>query len=160
MVKWAAPYSAVDYASTEVGCPGAPGCTWEPDECLPVQLDGLRLAAKRAWLREQLRREERAEEEHRKRLAVEQALALAAAAPAEEQPSPPKKRVRVDEEEREARELWNAVARQGVQWQSLARNAEEVDSFEWRTGGGSPLEGAIADSSCFNFSLPSKYRSF
>jgi len=50
-VKWQYPYSEVDYSSVENGCVGGAGATWEPDECLPAQLDALRLSAKKAWIK-------------------------------------------------------------------------------------------------------------
>ena len=49
LVRWAYPFSEVDYSAVENGC-GIPGATWEPDECLPPLLDGFRVREKRAWV--------------------------------------------------------------------------------------------------------------
>lgn len=49
-VRWAYPFSEVDYGKVENGCSGQRGATWEPDECLPSGLDPIRLAAKRIWI--------------------------------------------------------------------------------------------------------------
>merc|ERR1719330_2139065 len=73
LVKWQYPFSEVDYSSVENGCPSVQGATWEPDECLPAFLDPLRLAAKRAWVKQ--RRELEAP------LLREQPVAAVAAAP-------------------------------------------------------------------------------
>eukprot|EP00747_Dinoflagellata_sp_TGD_P034093 gnl/TRDRNA2_/TRDRNA2_137050_c0_seq1.p1 gnl/TRDRNA2_/TRDRNA2_137050_c0~~gnl/TRDRNA2_/TRDRNA2_137050_c0_seq1.p1 ORF type:complete len:638 (-),score=99.45 gnl/TRDRNA2_/TRDRNA2_137050_c0_seq1:31-1845(-) len=55
-VVWGDPCSQTDYSAVENGCSGIKGATWEPDECLPVGLDSLRIAAKRKWIK--LRREQ------------------------------------------------------------------------------------------------------
>lgn len=49
-VRWAPPYSEIDYSGWENGCQGVLGATWEPDECLPSCFDALRLAAKKNYL--------------------------------------------------------------------------------------------------------------
>lgn len=56
-VRWAGPFQDTDYSDTEQGCDGAVGSTWEPDECLPDDLDQLRIAAKKTWVEKQLQRE-------------------------------------------------------------------------------------------------------
>jgi len=58
-VLWESPYSEVDYSSVENGCPCLKGSTWEPDECLPSDLDALRLAAKDAWIKKRSEREQK-----------------------------------------------------------------------------------------------------
>lgn len=55
-VRWADPHLNTDYSSTENGC-DEPGTTWEPDECLPDDLDQLRVRAKVAWFKKQVARE-------------------------------------------------------------------------------------------------------
>lgn len=50
LIRWAPPHNNVDFSTTESGYEDAVGATWEPDECLPIQLDGLRQAAKRKWV--------------------------------------------------------------------------------------------------------------
>lgn len=50
-VKWAFPFSEIDYSAVENGCASTTGATWEPDECLPAFLDSLRIAAKRSWIK-------------------------------------------------------------------------------------------------------------
>jgi len=67
-VLWDSPYSEIEYASVENGCVSQKGATWEPDECLPSDLDPLRLAAKHAWI------QKRSEQEH-KQLADQKAAA-------------------------------------------------------------------------------------
>jgi len=59
MVRWGPPYNEVDYTDFENGSDALCGATWEPDECLPDDLDTLRLSAKRSWLQEQMAREEK-----------------------------------------------------------------------------------------------------
>lgn len=56
-VRWAAPYSEVDYGNVENGCSDSLGCTWEPDENLPSGLDSLRTTTKKAWSAAQAERE-------------------------------------------------------------------------------------------------------
>merc|ERR1719296_23036 len=58
-VKWEHPFSEVDYSSVENGCVGGIGATWEPDECLPAQLDSLRLAAKKGWIKRRREQEQK-----------------------------------------------------------------------------------------------------
>lgn len=53
LVRWDHPFSEVDYSKVENGCSTTAGSTWEPDECLPPQLDPLRVASKQAWIRRQ-----------------------------------------------------------------------------------------------------------
>mmetsp|Transcript_16192 Transcript_16192/g.48089 ORF Transcript_16192/g.48089 Transcript_16192/m.48089 type:complete len:641 (-) Transcript_16192:72-1994(-) len=60
-VQWSHPFSVVDYSSVENG--SGTGATWEPDECLPADLDALRLQAKKTWIR----RRREAEKEAAKR---------------------------------------------------------------------------------------------
>lgn len=49
LIHWEHPFSDVDYSRTENGfC--TLGATWEPDECLPPQLDRIRLREKLAWI--------------------------------------------------------------------------------------------------------------
>ncbi|CAE8633463.1 unnamed protein product, partial [Polarella glacialis] len=55
LVQWAE--SGKDYSSTNQGSEVNIGCTWEPDECLPDDLDSLRSQAKRLWLDRQAQRE-------------------------------------------------------------------------------------------------------
>lgn len=54
-VKWAHPFSEIDYSSVENGCETLTGATWEPDECIPSQLDHMRLTAKRSWIKKKKR---------------------------------------------------------------------------------------------------------
>eukprot|EP00440_Ansanella_granifera_P065845 gb/GFBE01071413.1/.p1 GENE.gb/GFBE01071413.1/~~gb/GFBE01071413.1/.p1 ORF type:complete len:581 (+),score=113.57 gb/GFBE01071413.1/:1-1743(+) len=48
-VKWDRPFAELDYARVENGCHDVLGTTWEPDECLPPQLDVLRVREKTVW---------------------------------------------------------------------------------------------------------------
>jgi len=57
MVRWAAPHDNADFSKVENGCSGVLGATWEPDECLPDELDQLRVAAKQQWVEKQKARE-------------------------------------------------------------------------------------------------------
>jgi len=47
-VRWLE-HKDTDFSKTENGATEL-GCTWEPDECIPSQLDPMRLAAKQAWV--------------------------------------------------------------------------------------------------------------
>lgn len=67
-VRWANPYSEIDYASVENGCSGMKGATWEPDECLPAHLDTMRMAAKRNWCKGRREREQKSLEERQRAL--------------------------------------------------------------------------------------------
>jgi len=58
IVQWGPPFSKANYSVTEHGCDGFAGATWEPDECLPDDLDQLRIAAKHAWVQQQRVREQ------------------------------------------------------------------------------------------------------
>lgn len=58
LVRWGPPFSEIDYAKVENGCATMQGATWEPDECLPVHLDFLRLKAKGEWLKKKRMQEE------------------------------------------------------------------------------------------------------
>lgn len=62
-VRWAHPFSEVDYSSVENGCSALTGVTWEPDECLPSYLDPLRAVAKRTWIKSRREREHRMNDE-------------------------------------------------------------------------------------------------
>ena len=46
-VKWDK-FQETDFSNVENGCSDL-GSTWEPDECLPPHMDGLRLREKQAW---------------------------------------------------------------------------------------------------------------
>lgn len=48
-VQWSYPFSEVDYTAVENG--SDTGATWEPDECLPTDLDSLRVLAKKTWIK-------------------------------------------------------------------------------------------------------------
>jgi hypothetical protein len=48
-VRWSSPHDKIDYSDNECGA-DILGATWEPDECLPDDVDALRLIAKRDWL--------------------------------------------------------------------------------------------------------------
>ena len=39
LVQWAPPHAMDSYADTPQGCEQFPHATWEPDECLPDELD-------------------------------------------------------------------------------------------------------------------------
>lgn len=52
LVQWAPPFDEVDYSSTETG-DEMRGVTWEPDECLPENLDCLRMKTKKEWTERQ-----------------------------------------------------------------------------------------------------------
>jgi len=67
MVQWASPHDAVDYKSYENGSESLKGATWEPDECLPDDLDPLRLQVKRTWMEKQRDRELLLEKDRRER---------------------------------------------------------------------------------------------
>jgi len=54
LVRWDSPYSEEDYSLVENGCGDLPGATWEPDECLPAELNDLRIQAKRAWVEDKI----------------------------------------------------------------------------------------------------------
>jgi len=60
-VKWSSPFSEVDYAAVENG--SALGSTWEPDECLPAEMDPLRFAAKKSWIQKRRELEQKREQE-------------------------------------------------------------------------------------------------
>jgi len=92
-VRWAHPYSEIDYASVENGC--AKGATWEPDECLPAHLDVLRMAAKRNWCKARREREQRALEERQRVLVAQATAKRAQGADAE---APASKRPRAESE--------------------------------------------------------------
>jgi len=62
MVQWGAPHNKTDYAYVEHGCDTQAGATWEPDECLPEDLDSLRVGVKRRWAEQQKEREGRERE--------------------------------------------------------------------------------------------------
>jgi hypothetical protein len=49
LVHWAAPHDADDLDEVEAGSNVA-GCSWEPDECLPDEMDIYRVAAKKRWV--------------------------------------------------------------------------------------------------------------
>lgn len=78
-VRWEFPFSEVDYSRVENGSETDTGATWEPDECLPAQLDGLRMAAKKDWIA--------------KRRVREQKVANEAAAPKKKADPPPQAEV-------------------------------------------------------------------
>merc|ERR1712203_351860 len=60
-VHWSHPFSVIDYTSVENGsCTGA---TWEPDECLPSDLDPLRIGAKKKWIKSRRELEAKLEQE-------------------------------------------------------------------------------------------------
>jgi len=50
LIQWAGPQVMESYADTPQGCEEHPDATWEPDECLPDELDALRIQAKKKWL--------------------------------------------------------------------------------------------------------------
>mmetsp|Transcript_19678 Transcript_19678/g.52533 ORF Transcript_19678/g.52533 Transcript_19678/m.52533 type:complete len:550 (-) Transcript_19678:42-1691(-) len=109
LIRWAPPYASKSYQNTENGCEEAEGATWEPDECLPPDLDGLRLEAKRRWLASHRQEvaEPPAEEvvlENVENVVAESRKELAGIAP----PSP--KKQRVDEEIDVARPLFETIS--------------------------------------------------
>jgi len=57
MVEWGPPHDKEDYSKQERGCDTKPGATWEPDECLPEDLDALRATVKKRWADQQKDRE-------------------------------------------------------------------------------------------------------
>ncbi|CAJ1378506.1 unnamed protein product [Effrenium voratum] len=57
LVQWAPPHAMDSYADTPQGCEQFPHATWEPDECLPDELDALRISAKKRWLEAQREKE-------------------------------------------------------------------------------------------------------
>jgi len=59
MVKWGPPYNTVDYSEMENGSESLCGATWEPDECIPDQMDVFKVRAKRKWIEMQREREQR-----------------------------------------------------------------------------------------------------
>uniref|UniRef100_A0A7S0AWT3 Uncharacterized protein n=1 Tax=Pyrodinium bahamense TaxID=73915 RepID=A0A7S0AWT3_9DINO len=63
MVQWAPPHNKTDYGYMEHGSETLCGATWEPDECLPDDLDTLRVAVKRRWTEQQREREQRDREQ-------------------------------------------------------------------------------------------------
>eukprot|EP00927_Polykrikos_kofoidii_P079517 TRINITY_DN76298_c0_g1_i1.p1 TRINITY_DN76298_c0_g1~~TRINITY_DN76298_c0_g1_i1.p1 ORF type:complete len:646 (-),score=139.40 TRINITY_DN76298_c0_g1_i1:88-2025(-) len=63
-VLWGAPHNKTDYTNTESGGE-MPGSTWEPDECLPEELDKLRTLAKTRWVLNQKAKEQKQAEEFR-----------------------------------------------------------------------------------------------
>lgn len=66
MVQWGPPHNKTDFSHSEHGSETMTGATWEPDECLPEDLDSLRLIVKRRWADQQREREVR-EREHLER---------------------------------------------------------------------------------------------
>jgi hypothetical protein len=52
LIKWAPPHDTANLADTESGS-DMPGCSWEPDECLPEDMDADRISAKSTWLSRQ-----------------------------------------------------------------------------------------------------------
>mmetsp|Transcript_9907 Transcript_9907/g.29629 ORF Transcript_9907/g.29629 Transcript_9907/m.29629 type:complete len:660 (+) Transcript_9907:46-2025(+) len=73
MVQWAPPHNKTDFSFMENGSGGPPGATWEPDECLPEDLDSLRMVVKRRWA-DQQREKEAKEREQLEREKSERAL--------------------------------------------------------------------------------------
>ncbi|OLP79685.1 hypothetical protein AK812_SmicGene40008 [Symbiodinium microadriaticum] len=59
LVQWSPPLEMESFEDTPQGEPGFPKCTWEPDECLPDDLDALRISAKKRWLEGQKEREKK-----------------------------------------------------------------------------------------------------
>eukprot|EP00930_Biecheleria_cincta_P068273 TRINITY_DN5551_c0_g1_i2.p1 TRINITY_DN5551_c0_g1~~TRINITY_DN5551_c0_g1_i2.p1 ORF type:complete len:631 (-),score=114.70 TRINITY_DN5551_c0_g1_i2:6-1898(-) len=57
LVLWAGPQPKESYASWPNGCEAQPHATWEPDECLPDELDTMRVACKKRWLDAQREKE-------------------------------------------------------------------------------------------------------
>eukprot|EP00747_Dinoflagellata_sp_TGD_P031210 gnl/TRDRNA2_/TRDRNA2_135128_c0_seq2.p1 gnl/TRDRNA2_/TRDRNA2_135128_c0~~gnl/TRDRNA2_/TRDRNA2_135128_c0_seq2.p1 ORF type:complete len:576 (+),score=108.84 gnl/TRDRNA2_/TRDRNA2_135128_c0_seq2:62-1789(+) len=149
LIRWAARFAAVDYKDTENGAE-EPGATWEPDECLPPHLDGMRIAAKRRWLAKQTRKEEDEKEKLlRKRkqgddrmqspagstagvtagvcLGTERGGAVGSTASAE---ATPLKRLRAEDDSSDARKLWDAIV---AATEGSIGNKEEL---RWQPGGG------------------------
>lgn len=61
LVRWGGTHSATDYSATE--CGGTmPGATWEPDECLPDDLDQFRILAKKRWVQQRKEHERKGNE--------------------------------------------------------------------------------------------------
>ena len=58
-VRWGGLAADVDYSNVENGCPTVAGTTWEPDECIPPDLDSLRIQAKREWIQFRKEHEQR-----------------------------------------------------------------------------------------------------
>lgn len=50
LVRWASPHNKADYSDEVLGGSNFPGCTWEPDECIPDDLDTERVKAKQRWV--------------------------------------------------------------------------------------------------------------
>lgn len=90
LVHWAAPYDKQDFSQAENGS-DKPGCTWEPDQSLPWDLDQLRLGVRRQWCEQRRKREQELEKKYEEEKVQKAAAATAAAAKAAAEP-PSKKR--------------------------------------------------------------------
>jgi len=137
LLRWAPPYSEVDYGATETGWDEAPGATWEPDECLPTHLDSLRIAAKKRWIATQTKKENAAIDDFRKKRASQVAAVLD---PDEQTPQDdldemrPLKRPRTGEDNLVCSQLFETVLG-ALDVERIAKNAERMD-FQWNLGRG------------------------
>lgn len=148
LIRWAQPYSEVDYGATETGWQEGVGATWEPDECLPTHCDGLRLAAKRRWLAAQQQREIKAAEEFRQRRSAEVAAVTAELGEddigddigdndeQDEEDLPALKRRRAGENDPEAVPLWEIIV-SAVDFKAYAKDSQFLVDFSWQIGTGS-----------------------
>mmetsp|Transcript_17500 Transcript_17500/g.54830 ORF Transcript_17500/g.54830 Transcript_17500/m.54830 type:complete len:647 (-) Transcript_17500:202-2142(-) len=100
-VRWDHPFSEVDYSKVENGCVGTTGATWEPDECLPDDLDAFRVLTKKRWADQQKEREQKEKEVLERRAREQQAKRKESAEQAkrkdvelEKAPEPPPKAAR------------------------------------------------------------------
>jgi len=144
LIRWAPPFSDVDYGETETGWEDGAGATWEPDECLPLCCDGLRLAAKRRWLATQLKREGEAAAHYREQRAAKVAAVLAAEqaeadiveeAEDVEQTGPALKRRKTGEDDPEAIPLWETIVSAG-DFKNYVKDAQFLGDFGWQVKGG------------------------
>lgn len=67
LVKWAPPHDKIDYKDDANGGDEL-GSTWEPDECLSVDMDSLRALRKSEWLLKQKAREAKEREQELQKL--------------------------------------------------------------------------------------------
>jgi len=100
MVQWGPPHNKTDYTYHEHGSPTL-GATWEPDECLPDDLDAFRVLTKKRWADQQKEREQKEKEVLERRAREQQAKRKESAEQAkrkdvelEKAPEPPPKAAR------------------------------------------------------------------
>jgi len=146
LIRWAPPFSEMDYGDTETGSESGFGATWEPDECLPACCDGLRLAAKRRWLAQQLQREGKVVAEYQEQRAAEIAAIAAkseevsaagdgGAGEAEGAPALKRQR-RGQEDDSDTISLWDTLV-SAVDFKAYVKDAQFLVEFSWQLGGGS-----------------------